>query len=132
MSGPPLGRLPKTLSKNIKKQALEDERIRNEIEGKFGMGKRRFSLNRVMAKLDQTSQTAIAITFLVMNLSYLLRQVNSPFLCQISLIRYFWGFKLSQIIIGCFLNNCNLLITGTQKLSSLCVRAAWRSRIAYF
>ena len=55
ISGPPLGRPPKNLSKKAKKQAEEDEKIRNEIEGKFGIGKRRFSLNRVMAKLDQTS-----------------------------------------------------------------------------
>ena len=40
MSGPPLGRPRKDLSKEIKKQAREDERIRNEIEGKFGIGKR--------------------------------------------------------------------------------------------
>ena len=59
ISGSPLGRPPKNLSKKAKKQAKEDERIRNEIEGKFGIGKRRFSLNRVMAKLDQTSQTHI-------------------------------------------------------------------------
>ncbi len=57
------------MSKSKKKQALEDERIRNAIEGKFGQGKRRFGLNRVMAKLDNTSGTVIAISFLVMNLA---------------------------------------------------------------
>jgi hypothetical protein len=65
MSGLPLGRPPANISKEDKKQALEDERIRNSIEGKFGQAKRRFSLNRVMAKLPSTSETAIAITFLV-------------------------------------------------------------------
>jgi hypothetical protein len=35
-----------------------------------------------MAKLDNTSQTAIAITFLVMNLSTWLRRVFCVFLCQ--------------------------------------------------
>jgi hypothetical protein len=35
------------LSKEQKKQAQLDERIRNCIEGKFGEAKRRFSLNRV-------------------------------------------------------------------------------------
>ena len=70
------------MSKETKKQALEDERIRNAIEGKFGQGKRRFSLNRVMAKLDNTSQTAIAITFLVMNLSTWLRRVFCIFFCR--------------------------------------------------
>jgi transposase, IS5 family len=41
------------------------------MEGKFGVGKRRFSLARVMAKLAPTAETAIAITFLVMNLEQL-------------------------------------------------------------
>lgn len=51
--------------------------VRNvgSIEGKFGQGKRGFSLNRIMTKLAHTSETAIAITFLVMNLSVILRQI---------------------------------------------------------
>ena len=118
MSGPPLGRPRKNLSKELKKQAQESERIRNEIEGKFGMGKRRFSLNRVMAKLDQTSQTAMAITFLVMNLSHLLRQVYSPFLCQFSLSRYFWPTQLSPVISDGFRNYFNLSVPRTKNLSS--------------
>lgn len=121
MSGPPLGRPPKYLSEKVKKQAQEDERIRNEIEGKFGIGKRRFGLNRVMAKLDQTSQTAIAITFLVMNLSHLLRQVYSPFLCQISPNRYFWPTRLAQVISVGSKNYLNLSISQTQKLSSCAI-----------
>ena len=75
ISGPPLGRPQKDLSKSMKKQAQEDESFRNAIEGKFGQAKRRYSLNRVMSKLAHTSETAIAITFLVINLSTLLRQV---------------------------------------------------------
>jgi transposase, IS5 family len=71
MSGPPLGRPPKNVSKEMKKQAADDEKIRNCIEGKFGQAKRRFSLNRVMAQRIDTSETAIAITFLVMNLCHL-------------------------------------------------------------
>ena len=79
------------MSKETKKQALEDERIRNAIEGKFGQGKIRFSLNRVMTKLDNTSETAIAITFLVMNLSTWLRRVFCAFLCQKLKITPFYG-----------------------------------------
>jgi transposase, IS5 family len=75
ISGPPLGRPPKNVSKETKKQAIDDERVRNSIEGKFGQGKRRFSLGRVMAKLPHTSLTSIAITFLVMNLSTLLSRL---------------------------------------------------------
>jgi hypothetical protein len=74
ISGPPLGRPPAHLSPEQKKQALKDEEVRNSIEGKFGQGKRRFSLDRVMAKLTNTSETAIAITFLVMNLSTALKR----------------------------------------------------------
>ncbi|MEG5067582.1 IS5 family transposase, partial [Microcoleus sp. B3-A4] len=81
ISGQPLGRPPSHVSKEKKRQALEDERIRNAIEGKFGQGKRRFGLNRVMTQLDNTSQTAIAITFLVMNLSTWWRRVFCMFLC---------------------------------------------------
>jgi IS5 family transposase len=75
ISGPPLGRPPANVSKEKKKQAQKDEKIRQAIEGKFGQGKRRFSLNLVMTKLENTSGTAIAITFLVMNLSTWWRRV---------------------------------------------------------
>jgi hypothetical protein len=81
ISGPPLGRPPANVSKERKKQAAYDERIRNAIEGKFGQGKRRFSLARIMAKLENTSRTAIAITFLVINLSTWWRRVLCVFLC---------------------------------------------------
>jgi transposase, IS5 family len=90
LSGVKLGRPPKTISKEAKKQARLDEAVRNCIEGKLrmksrrgflgvrftkhGEGKRRFSLDRIMTKLANTSETAIAISFLVMNLSALLRQ----------------------------------------------------------
>jgi hypothetical protein len=46
----------------------QDELDRIPIEGKFGQGKRRFSLSKIMSKLDCTSETAIAVVFLVMNL----------------------------------------------------------------
>ena len=85
ISGIPLGRPPASLSKESKKQFIEDERIRNEIEGKFGVSKRRFSLNRVMTKLDKTTETSIAITFLVMNLVTLLRQKICRFFVPIYL-----------------------------------------------
>jgi len=82
LSGPRLGRPPAQVSLQAKKQAREDERIRNEIEGKFGQGKRRFSLNRVIAKLSHTSETSITLTFLVINPVKLLRQFDCLFLCQ--------------------------------------------------
>lgn len=68
MSGPPLGRKPQALSREEKRRAYEDEATRNRVEGKFGQGKRRFGLGRVMAKLASTSAAQISLTFLVMNL----------------------------------------------------------------
>ena len=70
LSGPPLGRPPSEPEKQqaIKLQAYQDELERIPIEGKFGQGKRRFSLARVMCKLAMTSETAIMVAFLVMNL----------------------------------------------------------------
>jgi hypothetical protein len=85
MSGTPLGRPPKHISIEIKKQALDDERIRNAIEGKFGQAKRRYGLNCITAKLSETAETSIAITFLVINLSSLLRQAGLSFFVSISL-----------------------------------------------
>jgi len=70
LSGPPLGRPPAKSEKRreMKQQAYQDELDRIPIEGKFGQAKRRFSLARVMCKLSMTSETAIMVAFLVMNL----------------------------------------------------------------
>jgi hypothetical protein len=68
LSGKPLGRPKAQAAADNRQQVLADATLRNQIEGKFGVGKRRFSLGRVMAKLASTSECAIAITFLVMNL----------------------------------------------------------------
>lgn len=75
LSGPRLGRPPSDQSKRkeLRSQARRDEIDRIPIEGKFGQGKRRFGLSKIMCKLAQTSETAIAITFLVMNLEKLLK-----------------------------------------------------------
>lgn len=73
ISGPPLGRPKLSPTREEKRQAHDDERDRIEIEGVLGRGKRGFSLARVMAKRADTSETAIAIAFLVMNLETLLQ-----------------------------------------------------------
>lgn len=88
MNGPALGRPKKNVSYEEKKEAKENEKIRNRVEGKFGEGKRRYGLNKIMTKLPSTSMTFISLTFLVMNLSYLYRQVLLRFLCQFLEIKY--------------------------------------------
>ena len=67
LSGPALGR-PAELTREEKRQMREDNSVRNSVEGKFGQGKRRFGLSRIMAKLQETSESVIWINIIVMNL----------------------------------------------------------------
>ena len=83
LMGLPLGRPVADKQVALRQQLREDEKIRNQIEGKFGQGKRRFSLARVMAKLAPTAETSIAVCFLVMNLERLLRQVLFFIFCHV-------------------------------------------------
>ena len=53
----------------------QDELDRIAIEGKFGQGKRRFSLDRIMAKLAETSEAVIMVSFIVMNLEKILSSI---------------------------------------------------------
>lgn len=48
---------------------------RNPIEGKFGQAKRGYGMNRIQARLKQTSQSWIASIILVLNLVKLARQL---------------------------------------------------------
>jgi transposase, IS5 family len=81
LSGPPLGRPKQVTESNkkslaqIRRQQRQDERDRNAIEGKFGQGKRRFTLNRIMAKLAETSEAVIMVSFIVMNLERILSDI---------------------------------------------------------
>jgi hypothetical protein len=74
ISGRPLGK-PVEDAQMLKAQRrlqYQDELDRNAVEGKFGQGKRRFSLARVMTKLAETSEVSIVISFIVMNLEKIL------------------------------------------------------------
>lgn len=77
LSGPPLGRptADADLLKAQKKIQHQDECDRIAVEGKFGQGKRRFSLGRIMTKLAQTSEVSIMVAFIVMNLEKILTGV---------------------------------------------------------
>jgi hypothetical protein len=72
ISGPHLGR-PKKDEPHDRKQEYIDSGIRNAVEGKFGIGKVRYGLDRVMAKLKGTSETSVSVAFLAMNLVKSLR-----------------------------------------------------------
>jgi hypothetical protein len=66
LSGPALVRPPKQIELQREIQARQNEFDRIQTEGKFGQAKCRFSLSKIMCKLAQTSETAIAITFIVL------------------------------------------------------------------
>ena len=63
--GKPLGRPPK----NPQHISNADTGQRNEIEGKFGTLKTRYTWNRIMARLPETGKTAIAVAAFAMNLA---------------------------------------------------------------
>lgn len=74
LSGPKLGR--PSLSDDAREQkriAYRDATERNAIEGKFGEGKRKYGLERIRARLANTSFTVVALQVLVMNLERKLR-----------------------------------------------------------
>ncbi len=85
--GTPLGRPKKITEANaseLKQQRRihrQDEIDRIAIEGKFGQGKRRFTLDRIMAKLAKTSEAVITISFIVMNLERILSILLYFLLC---------------------------------------------------
>ena len=62
MSGTPLGRPPKNISIETKKQAIEDERICNYIEGKFGLSTfyERWKLTSTVLQRRGKLETAIS------------------------------------------------------------------------
>jgi len=108
LSGPQLGRPSgdAEIVKEQKKLQYQDECDRIPVEGKFGQGKRRFSLSRIMAKLDTTSEVTITMAFIVMNLEKILSGIISfaLFLCRL-LLRgvpktLVWADDLAQTPIG--------------------------------
>jgi len=49
---------------------------RNEVEGCFGSGKRKYSLVLIMARLPKGAETSISMTFLVMCAEKIQRQLR--------------------------------------------------------
>ena len=81
LSGKPLGRPKKVTAENQqqlkaeKAQQRQDEIDRIPVEGQFGNCKRKGTLDRVMAKLANTSESVIHIGFIVLNLEKWLKAV---------------------------------------------------------
>lgn len=68
LSGKRLGRPPKNpdFSAVHKQQLSADQRRRNEVEGCFGSGKRKYSLDLIMARLSKGAENLISMAFVVM------------------------------------------------------------------
>ena len=71
LSGPPLGRRKASQTDaKIKRQMYRDACERNAVEGRNGNAKRRFGLDRIFSKLDETAKTEAALILLAMNASF--------------------------------------------------------------
>lgn len=73
LSGPGLGRKKASEEAANKKQAYEDACARNAVESVFGVSKRRYCLDRIMAHLEGTTKCLIAMNFFVLNMEKKLR-----------------------------------------------------------
>ncbi|OPZ83451.1 MAG: hypothetical protein BWY74_04445 [Firmicutes bacterium ADurb.Bin419] len=90
LSGPKLGKISEEEKREVKKQAYQDSCERNEVEGKFGTGKRKYTLGCIMAKLKETSESMIILNLLVMNLDKKLQLLLHTFLEQ---LLFHWKFE---------------------------------------
>ena len=81
LSGKPLGRPKKETEGNKEELAREKEQRRQDdldripVEGKFGIAKRKGTLDRIMGKLSQTSESIIHVAIVVLNLDQKLREL---------------------------------------------------------
>jgi IS5 family transposase len=95
LSGPALGRPKAGEAKKREQLELQDMSERNQVEGGFGVGKRKYGLGRIMARLKETAESVIVLQFIVMNLEHRLRVLFYPF--YVFLIRRIHGlFKQSR------------------------------------
>ena len=75
-TGRPLGRKPKASVNRYQKEKLKKERgERNHIEGKFGQGKSKYKLNKIMARLSDTTQSWIGAIIFVLNILKLSKDI---------------------------------------------------------
>jgi len=75
LSGPALGRPKADEKQEQREQMYKDACDRNAIEGRNGNLKRKYGLNLIMCKLDETAKTEAALDILVMNSWTKLRRI---------------------------------------------------------
>jgi len=77
-SGKALGRPKKNPTPEdleLKKLKNQENRMRSQIEGKFGQGKNGYGLRKIRARLADTSESWVAAIFFVMNLVWFLQSL---------------------------------------------------------
>ena len=75
LSGPPLGRRKADSTEaKLQRQMYRDACERNVVEGRNGIAKRRFGLDRIFSKLDENAKTEAALNILAMNAAHWLAQ----------------------------------------------------------
>ena len=91
LTGPALGR-PKTgeADRKQKRQMYKDACDRNAVEGRNGNAKRRFGLDLIAAKLDETAKTEAALILLAMNAAHKLARWLLRFFQKMLFGRIFW------------------------------------------
>ena len=68
ITGVPQGRHPKEKESYYqKKKKKKESNRRNQIEGKFGQGKNAYGLNKIKARLKETSESWVCGIFFAMN-----------------------------------------------------------------
>jgi hypothetical protein len=99
LSGKRLGRPPKDPDVNAahKQQLSADQRKRNEVEGVFGSGKRKYSLQLIMARLPKCAETSISMAFLVMCAEKILRLLRLFF---VTIYAWFCAWRCSGWLWG--------------------------------
>ena len=86
-TGEPLGRKPikEIKSRYQKRKERREAAERNQVEGKFGQGKRGYGLNDIRARLGTTSNSWIGAIIFVMNLIRHMRDIPLPNLVSLLL-----------------------------------------------
>ena len=73
LTGPKLGRPKVSEIEADREQAYKDSCDRNMVEGRIGIGKRRYGLDLIYARLETTSAVEAAMNILAMNVGHILR-----------------------------------------------------------
>lgn len=110
LSGPPLGRRKAgQTDKKIKRQAYQDSCQRNAIEGRNGNAKRRFGLDRLFSKLDETAKTEAALILLAMNACHRLARRLALFFQNLLSLFLWHAFSASPNYVANFCHIHDLL-----------------------